>query len=290
MLLLRLFRVKQWIKNFFIIIPFIFSGRFLEGDLWIVCFKTMLGFSFIASAFYILNDVIDRDNDRLHPMKSKRPIAAGRISVGKAIICAVLSLGVGALLIGSLDRSVWVMVFLYIFVQIIYNVLTKHWVILDVLTVAAGFLIRVWIGALAIGVVPSMWLHLCVFVLALFLGFTKRRYELATLRSRASGHRSVLSEYTVRFLDQMIIICSTLAIVFYSLYTISAEVTHRIGHAGLLYSVGFVIYGIFRYLYLVHVKKMGDDPGDLLLRDGPLLLNICAWLTFVMISIVSAGR
>jgi len=283
---LQLFRVKQWVKNGFIVLPLIFSGQFVNPSLWLVSFKAILGFSFIASMVYIVNDLIDRQTDILHPAKSKRPIASGKISPRLAIVCAFLSFILGCFFLRTLGPLVWMTVVSYVFLQIIYNIFTRKWVILDVLTVALGFLVRVWVGALAIGVLPSMWLQLCVFALALFLGFTKRRYELVVLDTSASRHRFALSEYTVHFLDQMIMICSTLSIVFYGLYTISAEVTQRLGHSGLLYSVGFVIYGMFRYLYLVHVKKLGDDPGDILLRDGPLLLNIAVWLIFIAVLIL----
>ena len=153
--------------------------------------------------------------------------------------------------------------------------------ILDVLTVAFGFQLRIWAGSVAIGVMPSLWLQMCVFVLALFLGFTKRRYEITVLKLDGPSHRKVLSHYTSYLLDQLIMICATLAIVFYGLYAISAEIVARIGGYEMFYSTGFVIYGIFRYLYLIHVKKLGDDPGDILLSDIPLITNILLWIGFV---------
>ncbi len=287
-MILQLFRVKQWIKNGFIILPLIFSGRFLDISLWFITLKTFLAFSLITSVFYIINDIIDRKADRLHPIKSKRPIAAGKISPQKSIGYALLSALSAFFFLRTLNSLTWITIGIYIILQFIYNLFTKHWVILDVITIALGFLLRIWIGALAIGIIPSMWLQLCVLALALFLGFTKRRHELSILKKNASIHRLALSEYTLRFLDQMTIICSTLAIVFYGLYTISSDITYSIGHSGLLYSICFVVYGIFRYLYLVHVKKLGDDPGEILLRDGPSMINALAWLFFIIIILLQA--
>ena len=285
---LRLLRVKQWIKNGFIVMPLVFSGKFLDVSLWPSCLWAMFGFSLVASSTYIVNDIVDHLKDRLHPQKSNRPIAAGRVPVPAAWVIAAVCLLSGMGILYVLDPQLAALALLYILLQAVYNIATKHHVILDVLTVAFGFQVRIWLGAVVIGVMPSLWLQMCVLVLALFLGFTKRRYEMRELKEKAAEHRGALQEYTIHFLDQMIIISSTLAIVFYGLYTISGEVMARVGSNELLYSICFVIYGMFRYLYLLHVKKLGDDPGEVILKDVPLLLTVVLWGGFVMMVIVHA--
>ena len=277
----RLLRVRQWIKNVFILVPLIFSGKFQDPALWGVCLWVLAGFSLVASATYIVNDILDHKQDRVHPQKSRRPISAGRVPIPAAWIISLVCLAAGMTGLFFIDPRLALLGLVYVLLQVVYNVVTKHHVILDVLTVAFGFQVRIWIGALAVGVMPSLWLQMCVLVLALFLGFTKRRYEMVELKEKAVEHRGAFNEYTVHFLDQMIIISSTLAIVFYGLYTISGEVTSRIGGNELLYSICFVIYGMFRYLYLLHVKKLGDDPGEVLLADMPLLVTVLLWGGFV---------
>ncbi len=281
-LLIELLRVRQWVKNFFIIFPLIFSGRFNELGLWLNCWTAVAGFCFISSGMYIINDIIDLKEDRLHPKKSQRPLSAGRIRVPAAVVVAGVVLILGCALCWLMGQEVFILALAYILLHTLYNLRTKHIVILDILTVAFGFQIRIWAGSAAVHILPSLWLQMCVFVLALFLGFTKRRYEMSALKSNAVHHRNVLSHYTSYLLDQIIIICSTLAIVFYGLYTISSEVVNRIGGYEMFYSTGFVIYGIFRYLYLLHVKKLGDDPSEVLLSDAPMVINILLWIVFAM--------
>jgi len=174
----------------------------------------------------------------------------------------------------------------YILLHLIYNLYTKKIVILDVIFIALGFQVRIWAGSLAAGVFPSVWLQMCVFVLALFLGFIKRRHELIVLKDRAKEHRVVLGHYTSYLLDQIIMICATLTVVFYGLYAISPEIALRFKGHGMVYSIVFVLYGIFRYIYLVHVKRRGGDPGELIMTDLPLVLSIILWLTYIIVLIV----
>jgi len=286
MMILRLLRVKQWIKNGFIALPLIFSGEFLMPGLGIECAKVVAGFCLVSSALYILNDLKDGKQDAFHPTKKLRPIAAGKISRREAVLVMLLCATAGVAVLSQLHRPVWAFVAAYALIQVLYNYVTKNHVILDVLTIAAGFQLRVWIGGAALGITPSLWLQLCVFVLALFLGFSKRRYEMAILKEKATEHRGALAQYTIAFLDQLIMISSSLAVIFYGLYTISPEVTSRMGGNVLLYSMVFVIYGIFRYLYLIQIRHLGDDPGEVLLSDPPLLINITLWLFFVMSLII----
>ncbi len=278
---LKLLRVKQWVKNAFVLFPLIFSGQLSDITSVINVLTAFIGFCCISSSVYILNDFLDREKDKHHPLKSQRPLVQLKISpaVISLLVLGMMSLGLFICYIS--EPIVLIPAITYIFIHLLYNWFTKKIVILDVIFIAAGFQVRVWAGALACAVLPSVWLQLCVFVLALFLGFTKRRYELSTLKNHASDHRSVLAHYTSYLLDQIIIICSTLAIVFYSLYTISPEITARIGSHNMIYSIAFVIYGIFRYLYLIHVKKLGDDPGEVLLHDKSLLIAVSGWILYI---------
>jgi len=289
MKLLNLLRFKQWVKNVFLIFPLIFSGRFIEGQLWIDCLKGIIAFCLISSGMYIINDIIDFKEDRLHPQKSKRPIAAGEITVSTALFIAAGALILGEIVSSRLGQEFFIYSTAYIVLNVLYNLRAKHIVIVDVLMVSFGFQIRILAGAASTHILPSLWLLMCVFVLALFLGFTKRRYEFSILKSDASAHRGVLEHYTAYFLDQIIMISSTLAIVFYGLYTISAEVVQRIGGYEMFYSTPFVIYGIFRYLYLIHVRKLGGQPEDILLSDLPLLIDIFLWIIFV-VAVISFSK
>jgi len=280
--LFGLFRIKQWVKNIFIIFPLLFSGQLFDPKRLLACFLAFIGFCFISSGVYILNDFLDSSRDKIHPKKSQRFLSRRRVQSSSATLLILGLVALGAWICLMADVVILYTAVVYIFIHLLYNFYAKTIVILDVIFVATGFQIRIWAGSLAAGVVPSVWLQMCVFLLALFLGFTKRRHEIATLRDHAPEHRSVLVHYTTYLLDQIIIICSTLAIVFYGLYTISSDIMIRVGNHNMVYSVGFVIYGIFRYLYLVHVKKLGDDPGEVIFSDKPFLINIALWLTFII--------
>ncbi len=267
------------------VFPLIFSGNFGQWVLWIKCFKGIIAFCLICSGMYIINDILDLKEDRLHPQKSKRPLAAGKIPISKALLIAVLCLALGLFMSWPLGPQFFTFALAYILLNVIYNLKAKHIVILDVLMVAFGFQLRILAGAAADQIQPSLWLLMCVFVLALFLAISKRRYELSALKTDARAHRGVLEQYTPYLLEQMIIVSSTLSIVFYGLYTISGEVVRRIGGYEMFYSIPFVIYGIFRYLYLIHEQKQGGEPEDILLTDRPLLIDIFLWVIFVVVVI-----
>lgn len=278
---LKLIRAKQWVKNSFIFFPLLFSGYLFHRQAFLETVITFVGFCLVSSSLYVFNDYKDRDKDKLHPKKSQRPLA--RIKIPDAVIFSLILsfMTIGLFVCYFVNPVIAFMAIFYIAIHLLYNYYTKMIVILDVIFVAIGFQIRILAGSLAAGVTPSIWLQLCVFLLALFLGFTKRRYELSILKDKASEHRSVLAHYTSYLLDQIIIICSTLAIVFYGLYTISSDVVQRLGNQNMAYSVVFVIYGIFRYLYLIHVKSLGDEPGEILATDIPLLIDVLLWIFYV---------
>ena len=277
----RLLRIKQWVKNFFIFVPLIFSGGLFQRALLSDVATTFIGFCFLASGLYVFNDFLDSKKDRLHPHKSQRPLARKKLPVWLVTLLVLFLLGVGLGVCWMTDLMIFYIGVVYIIIHLIYNLLTKQIVILDVFFVAIGFQVRIWAGSYAALVLPSVWLQLCVFLLALFLGFTKRRYEISTLKDLAAEHRTVLAHYSVYLLDQIIIICSSLTIICYGLYTISSDVAFRLGgHQNMIYSLVFVIYGLFRYLYLVHVRKMGGDPGEMMFQDKPLLISIILWAMY----------
>ena len=277
---LKLIRIKQWIKNFFVLAPIVFSGRFMAPVSLYSASVAFISFCLISSAVYIINDLADMSRDKFHPRKCLRPLASGKVSRKIAIILAggFISSGIGLAL--YLGHEFACLAGLYLILHGLYNFGGKRIVLVDIGCIALGFCIRVWAGAVAIGVMPSDWLLMCVFLLALFLGFTKRRSEMVTLKERSEEHREVLRHYSLYFLDQLIMISATLVIVFYGLYTISPDIVIRVhGHA-MVYSVGFVVYGIFRYLWLIHVKKQREDADEVLLKDLPLAFNVIAWVTF----------
>ena len=282
---LRLLRVHQWVKNAFIVFPLIFAGLFRDSDKLVSVTMTLFAFCCVASSVYIFNDLLDLKRDQLHPRKKSRPLSAGTVSIPFAVIIAMILVGVGLFVGFLVNQNVGILFLVYILLHVVYNFYSKNVVILDVFFIAFGFQLRILAGAFAAQVIPSVWLQLCVFVLSLFLGFTKRRAEISSLKDKASEHRMALMEYNLYLLDQIIVIASTLTIVFYGLYTISQEVIDRLHGPYMAYSLGFVIFGIFRYLYLVHVKKLGDEPGEVLLRDLPIVVNGLLWLTYIGILI-----
>jgi 4-hydroxybenzoate polyprenyltransferase len=275
--MVRALRPKQWTKNAALLIPLLFAKSiFAEG----LALRAMLGvgvFSLLASGVYVANDWFDREKDRLHPEKRKRPIAAGHLSGPAAIVLVVLCwgvAGVGGWWIGPSFAAVLVG---YLALQVLYTGALKKMVLLDIMAIALGFILRVVAGANAIDVEVSNWLFLCTLLGALFLGFAKRRAELSSLED-ASAHRASLADYTVPLLDQMMSICAACCILGYGLYTVSKETVEHVGSDHLKFTVPFVVYGVFRYLFLVHKRGAGGAPEQVLLSDAPLLIDIALFL------------
>ncbi|MBN1222219.1 MAG: decaprenyl-phosphate phosphoribosyltransferase [Candidatus Aminicenantes bacterium] len=276
--ILKSLRPQQWLKNLFIFAPLIFSKNFFAADLFLkTCFAFAL-FCLLSGALYILNDLKDLDEDRRHPIKSQRPLASGRLGKNAAV-AAFLFLGVISLLLCLvLNRNYFYMALLYFFLQVAYSFRLKHVVILDVFIVAAGFSIRVIAGGLAIEVTISPWLLICTTLLALFLSLGKRRHEIILLEKGAASHRPILAEYSSYLLDQMISVVTASTVIAYCLYTISEKTVAKFGTSHLIYTVPFVLYGVFRYLYLIHRKSEGGTPEILILKDKPLLVDIFLWV------------
>lgn len=283
-LLLQSARPKQWVKNLLVFAGLIFAHKaFTVFDRSVVvnwepilrALWAFAAFCLVSSATYLLNDIYDRNADRLHPVKRERPIASGRLSVRAAAIAAVVLFALGLAGAGLLSWKVLAVLSGYLVLTVAYSAALKHVVILDVLVLAAGYVLRAFAGTVVIDVNLSVWLFICTILLALFLALTKRRAELTLFDANAVQQRTVLANYSPQLLDQMISVVTASTVVSYAIYTASPSEFHT---HNLVLTVPFVIYGIFRYLYLVYQKQVGTDPDKALFRDAPLLINILLWL------------
>jgi len=271
-------RPQQWLKNLFIFAALIFSQNIFNLPLLIKTIIAFVTFCILSGSLYILNDLRDQEEDKLHPLKSKRPLASGRLKKSQAILSFVFLSLLSFILAATFNKYFFIAALVYFFLQIAYSFRLKHIVILDVFIIAAGFFIRVVAGGLAIEVSISSWLLICTILLSLFLALSKRRHELVILESKAIKHRPILREYTPYLLDQMIAVVTASTVIAYCLYTISEETVTKFGTTKLILTVPFVLYGIFRYLYLVHQKDEGGSPEALIIKDRPLLFDIFLWI------------
>jgi 4-hydroxybenzoate polyprenyltransferase len=275
----RLVRPPQWIKNFFVLAPLLFSGRGTEAGEITRAVGAFLMFCLLASAIYLWNDAADAPQDRLHPSKRERPIAAGRIAASHAVVVGTVLLLTAISLAWVITPALAGLAIAYFVLNVLYTFRFKEMVLLDVFTIAAFFLLRLLAGCVAIGVRPSVWLLLCGGLLALYLGFTKRRHELTLLGAASAGHRSVLSHYSIAFLDQMSGVLLAVTVVSYIMYTLTSDTAKHVGDDSLAYSSAFVLYGVFRYLYLVH-QRNGGSPTKTLLGDRALMLTVLLWAAY----------
>jgi len=281
-------RPRQWAKNLFILAPLLFSGKMTDpASLWRAC-AAFAVFCVVSSGVYALNDVLDRDADRAHPLKQFRPIARGDISPTMGVVVGVVLLLTGFSGALVLQSAVGALVGLYIALNVVYTVLLKRIVILDVFTIAAFFVIRLLVGAAAVSVVPSIWLLLCGGLLALYLAFAKRRHELESLQESSVLHRAVLSQYSAAFLDQLSVVLLAITVVAYIMYTLESETARQVGSNALTYSTVFVLYGVIRYLWLVH-QKDGGDPAESLLTDRSLGASVVLWAIYCGIILYRAS-
>jgi 4-hydroxybenzoate polyprenyltransferase len=281
--LLRLMRPKQWVKNGFVFTGLLFSNEYNNSALLPKVFLTFIAFCLISSCVYTFNDIYDCESDRLHSKKKFRPIPAGEVTVRQASILSVI-LGIAGLCIGfSVSLTVLALLAAYIVINILYTYWFKKVVILDVFCISAGFMLRIMAGTLGVGIPPSKWLLLCGMTVTLFLGFAKRRAELLI---KAPERREVLQKYSPVILDQILAICATSSIITYSLYTMSAETIRIHQTDNLIYTVPFVIYALFRYIYLLHKHKQGEDPSQELFKDPHIMGAVAGWaiLTFYLVS------
>lgn len=279
-LLLTVMRPHQWVKNLFIFAPLLFGKKLTDPSAIAYSLAAFFVFSLLASGLYIFNDWLDAEEDKAHPEKCMRPISSGMLPVAIALFAA------GVLVF----TAFWIAVMIgikFLFVTALYFVMTvsyclvlKKVMVLDCMTIATGFVLRVVGGAIAVSVVPSHWLIVCAFLLALFLAFTKRRQELLTLTDNPAKHREVLSQYSVEYLERVNNILIGAAIVCYTLYTVAQETVEKFGTDSLIYGSIFVIYGMLRYMALIKDPCNGGNPSKLLVRDKPLLLTLLGWAVY----------
>ncbi|MCX7174043.1 MAG: decaprenyl-phosphate phosphoribosyltransferase [Proteobacteria bacterium] len=291
--LLRLMRPLQWVKNGFVLVGLLFGHAWNDPQRLTQALLACAAFCLLSSAVYVMNDLIDREADRRHPLKRRRPLASGEVGVPAALVLMAACLAGGYALVAlSANRAAWLFS-AYVVLNIAYTLGLKHVVVLDVFIIAAGFMLRILVGTLGIGIAPSQWLLLCGLMLTLFLGFAKRRAELGAMGAsaktgeagsgHAATHRRVLEHYSPALLDQMMTVATAGTIVSYSLYTVSPETLALHGTTHLIYTVPLVIYGMFRYLFLLHRRGGGGDPTQQLLTDPHLLAALAGWVTLVLL-------
>jgi 4-hydroxybenzoate polyprenyltransferase len=278
-------RPGQWTKNLFVFAALVFAQRLADAGAVLRAVVGFLVFCALSSTVYLINDVLDREQDRRHPIKANRPIASGALGAGTALTVAAV-LGAAALIASlALGWQFFQVSGAYLVLLVAYSAFLKHLVILDVLTIAAGFTLRATAGATAIAVPISHWLLVCTTLLALFIALSKRRHELTLLTDTAIDHRPILGDYTPYLLDQMIAVVTASTVIAYAFYTISPETTAKFGTDLLSLTIPFPLYGIFRYLYLVHRRDLGGSPAELVVNDRPLLVCVALWAVSVILII-----
>jgi 4-hydroxybenzoate polyprenyltransferase len=286
--LFRSIRPHQWTKNLVVLAPLGFSKHLFDGDAAARAGLALAIFCALAGAVYLVNDLVDVEQDRLHPLKRARPLASGAldplVARGAAVGLSLVALG-GALVLGP---RFTLAALAYLLLNLAYSFGLKHVVILDVLAISLGFVLRAVAGALAIQVVFSDWLLVCTILLALFLALAKRRHEIVSLSADAAGHRRSLAEYSPYLLDQMIAVVTASCLTAYAFYTLAPETVEKYRTERLALTIPFVIYGIFRYLYLVHRREQGGSPSEVLLADRPLLLAVALWALAVVAIVYTA--
>jgi len=276
-------RPKQWVKNLFVYAGLIFSRNLMDPHLFI---KVTLGFglfSLMASSMCLFNDIRDIGNDRNHRDKQKRPIAAGKLKISTACMVSAILAAFSLATAFWLEPKFFAILAIYGVVSVAYSIRLKHMVIVDIMIIAFGFVLRVIAGTVLAEISPSDWLIICTMTISLFLGFSKRRQELVLAGDNAGEQRLVLESYSLPFLDQMIAVVTGCTVISYALYTVSLETVARFGTRNLMFTIPFVLYGIFRYLYLVYRRVSGENPTEMIMKDTPSVINAVLWFVVVLI-------
>jgi len=282
-------RPHQWTKNLLVFAALALSKHLFEREAFLRALLAFGIFCGLSGTVYVINDITDLARDRLHPRKRLRPLASGALSPAAARALAG-GLGLACLALSwILGRDFALVALLYVLLNLAYSFRLKEIVIVDVLSISLGFLLRGVAGALAISVQFSDWLIVCTILLALFLALAKRRHELTSLNDAASGHRPILAEYSPYLLDQMISVVTASCLMAYAFYTMAPETVEKYQTDRLAWTIPFVLYGIFRYLYLVHQRDQGGSPTDLLLTDRPLLVDVALWALSIVLIVYTAG-
>jgi 4-hydroxybenzoate polyprenyltransferase len=270
-------RPKQWYKNSLLFVGIVFSANILNASMWVQVILAFVYFCMLSAGEYLINDLIDIKRDQKHPIKRKRPIASGQLKASYAILFALIL--IVAALLGSyltVNTQFFIISAAYVLLTLLYSLVLKHLIIADVLAISIGFVLRAIAGCLAIGVFISPWLIVCTLLLALLLALGKRRGELVSLGEEAASHRASLSRYSTEMLNQLIGITTGASIVSYFMYTFF------IGNYYMMITAPFVVYGLFRYLFLIHRENFGGEP-EKILQDGPTLINIAIWALLVVL-------
>ena len=283
--LIRSIRPAQWTKNLIVFAGLLFGRRLFSAEATLTAGAAFAIFCALSGAMYLVNDVLDRDSDRRHPLKARRPIASGALAASTALGAAGLLAAVGLAAALQINLRVGLLAALYLALLALYSGWLKHIVIVDVLTIAAGFVLRAAAGAVAVDVEISHWLLVCTILGALFIALAKRRHEITLLAGAATGHRPILSEYSPYLLDQMIAVVTASTLIAYVFYTISPDTVQKFGTQWLGLTIPFPLYGIFRYLYLIHQHEAGGNPADSLLNDRPLLACVALWVVAIVLII-----
>ena len=280
---LRLMRPHQWIKNGFVFTGLIFGHAWNDMALVTTVLLVTVAFSLLSSGIYIINDIADRVSDSQHPKKRNRPIASGAVKVPEAWVLALVLMAASLTLVWTSAGGMALAVLLsYLVMNLGYSFGLKHVVILDVFLIAAGFMLRILAGTIGVGIEPSNWLLLTGMMITLFLGFTKRRAEMAIVEGQEGEKRKVLEHYDERMLDVMIASSAAAVVIAYSLYTMSPDTIARHGTDKLFLTTPLILYGMFRYLYLLYIHKAGEDPAGELLKDKHVLITVLLWLVITL--------
>jgi len=283
--LLTSLRPSQWTKNLLVFAGLLFGHRLFETSAILAAIGAFAVFCLLSGVVYIVNDIFDRESDRRHPLKARRPIASGALPVRTAAAAAIVLCAAALIGAAALGRPFLAVAITYLALQALYSATLKHIVIIDALTLAIGFVLRAVAGAIAVDVAISHWLLVCTILLALFIALAKRRHEIMLLADAAVDHRPILGEYSAYLLDQMIAVVTASTLIAYVFYTISPETQEKFGTPWLGLTIPFPLYGIFRYLYLVHRRDGGGSPAELLLTDRPLLVCVAVWALAVALII-----
>ncbi|MEK4077754.1 decaprenyl-phosphate phosphoribosyltransferase [Paenibacillus sp. FSL M7-0656] len=275
--LIRLLRPKQWTKNLLLFAALLFSFEEIRTETILTTLLGFILFSLVAGCVYILNDFVDRDRDRQHPVKKYRPMASGQVNPSHALLFGIILLILSVGTAFMMNPLFGVLCIVYFLLNVSYSFVLKHLVILDMMTIAAGFVLRAIAGGVLIHVPFTPWFLICTMLLSLFLAIGKRRNELTLLEGNTGSHRKVLDNYSITLLDQFNTIVTTATIISYSLFTFTSDRTIH-----LMWTIPLVIYGMFRYLYLIHMKNQGGSPDRVLFEDKPILITVMLYVISVV--------
>jgi len=275
--IITLLRPKHWLKNIFVFLPLLFSNELTDIYRVTLAIGAFLSFCFVASSIYAFNDVLDIEYDKKHQKKKNRPIASGDISKQAALIVSASLLLLGFLLASVINIKLSAIILIYLIINLLYTTILKNIVILDVMLIASGYVLRMFAGASVSSQEPSHWIIMTTFFLALFLGFAKRRTELASRSEDMVSQRMVLREYSESMLDHILASTMAVTIICYSLYASSEYVVMRFGTGNFIYTIPFVVFGVFHYFQRVKIAKEGEDPAEVLIKDKPTLINLLLW-------------